>query len=64
MPPRVGLPHEFEPEEVWADISAEAKKLISKMMCKDVESRFTARESMDDGWFDQQGGQQTGLRLE
>jgi len=49
---------EFEPTELWDSISASGKALISKMMCVDVEDRFSAIECVQDVWFEQQADKQ------
>lgn len=48
--------YQFSPDRVWKLISAEAKDLVSHMMCIKVADRFTATECVQHEWIvDKQG---------
>ncbi|KAL3793786.1 hypothetical protein ACHAW5_000788 [Stephanodiscus triporus] len=38
-------------DEYWAPVSADAKDLISGLLCVDADARLTAREALDSNWI-------------
>eukprot|EP01022_Parablepharisma_sp_SALTPOND_P018088 TRINITY_DN293_c0_g1_i1.p1 TRINITY_DN293_c0_g1~~TRINITY_DN293_c0_g1_i1.p1 ORF type:complete len:552 (+),score=64.24 TRINITY_DN293_c0_g1_i1:2543-4198(+) len=45
----------FFPERQWRNISTDAKDLILKMLEKNVEKRYTAKQCLDHSWFQKHG---------
>ncbi len=35
----------------WYDVSAQAKRLINRMLDKEPKTRFSANECLNDSWF-------------
>lgn len=41
---------DFKPEVVWSTVSPEAKDLVSSMLCKKVDKRLSATDSLHHAW--------------
>lgn len=53
----------FFPEKAWHNVSHDAKDLLLKMLEKDPQTRFTAKQCLDHPWF-QIHGETTSPRLD
>ena len=37
--------------DVWKMVSSDAKELLKKLMCMDINSRYTAKQALGHTWF-------------